>query len=236
MPKPRSRGVLAPIRFDTGRDGPAPCFDMTPKFFDPWAEIRHTANFLPHWQQPGATYFVTFRLADAIPAALRSQLETERAAWLRQHPRPWNAQTERDYHGRFSGAVERWLDAGHGACALRDPAAAQVVANALGFFDAQRHCHHAWVVMPNHVHALFSLHPEWSLEKVLHSWKSFTAHELAKRGVPTPLWQEDYFDRLVRDEKHYANCVRYIRRNPQKAHLKTGEFILFESALAQGIE
>jgi hypothetical protein len=209
---------------------------MEPQFFDPWAEIRHTANFLPHWQQPGATYFVTFRLADAIPAELRGQLEAERTAWLRHHPEPWDAATEREYHERFSGAVERWLDAGHGACVLRAPAAAQIVAGSLSFFDEKRHQHHAWVVMPNHVHALFSLHRDWTLEKLLHSWKSFTGHELAKRGVPAPVWQEDYFDRLVRDEKHFANCVRYIRRNPEKARLRTGEFLLFEGDLAKAIE
>ncbi len=209
---------------------------MEPKFFDPWAEIRHTANFLPHWQQPGATYFVTFRLDDALPAGLRSELEAERAVWLRIHPQPWDAKTEREYHDRFSGAIERWLDAGYGACALRAADAAQVVADALGFFDKKRHVHHAWVVMPNHVHALFSLHPDWTLEQLLHSWKSFTAHELSKRGVPQPLWQEDYFDRLVRDEKHFANCVRYIRRNPQKARLRAGEFVHFESPLAKAIE
>jgi putative transposase len=48
--------------------------------------------------------------------------------------------------------------------------------------------------------------------------------------------QRDYFDRLVRDEKHFANCVRYIRRNPAKARLHSGEYILCESELARNIE
>jgi hypothetical protein len=38
------------------------------RFFNPYAEIRHTENRLPHWQQEGAVYFVTFRLADSIPS------------------------------------------------------------------------------------------------------------------------------------------------------------------------
>ena len=53
--------------------------------------------------------------------------------------------------------------------------------------------------------------------------------------VQADFWQRDYFDRLVRDEKHFANCVRYIRRNPEKAQLSKGEFILWESELAKGV-
>src|SRR2546423_896733 len=82
------------------------------RFFNPYAEIRFTANRLPHWQQDGAAYFVTFRLADAVPYNLRTRWESEREAWLRVHPQPWSAKLEREYHERFSGAIERWLDAG----------------------------------------------------------------------------------------------------------------------------
>jgi hypothetical protein len=61
------------------------------RFFNPHAEIRHTENRLPHWQQEGATYFVTFRLADSIPSEFRSQWANEREAWLRFHRKPWSA-------------------------------------------------------------------------------------------------------------------------------------------------
>jgi len=49
------------------------------RFFNPYEEIRFTQNLLPHWQQKGAAYFVTFRLADSIPARLRARWEEERA-------------------------------------------------------------------------------------------------------------------------------------------------------------
>ena len=64
----------------------------------------------------GAVYFVTFRLADAVPKPLLAQWENDREAWLRVHPEPWNNEIEREYHQRFSGVIERWLDVGHGAC------------------------------------------------------------------------------------------------------------------------
>ena len=59
------------------------------RFFNPYAEIRHTGSRLPHWQQQGAVYFVTFRLADSIPSRLRDQWQNEREAWLKVHPEPW---------------------------------------------------------------------------------------------------------------------------------------------------
>jgi len=206
------------------------------RFFNPYADIRHTENRLPHWQQEGAVYFVTFRLADAVPATLLAQWESERDAWLKVHPEPWSTETELDYHKRFSSAIESWLDAGHGACLLRRHDCAELVAEALRHFEGERLVMISAVVMPNHVHALFVQNPEWPLEKLIRSWKGFTARLInALLGRSGGFWQRDYFDRLVRDERHFANCVRYIRRNREKARLGEGEFILWESELARGI-
>jgi REP element-mobilizing transposase RayT len=206
-------------------------------FFNPYADIRFTANRLPHWQQEGAVYFVTFRLADAVPYRLLTQWESEREAWLRVHPQPWSAKIEREYHERFSGAIERWLDAGHGSCVFRRQDCAEVLANALRYFDGKRLRVISSVIMPNHVHALFIQNADWPSEKLLRSWKSFSSRKinsLLQRGGG--LWQRDYFDRLVRDEKHFENCVRYIRKNPTKAHLRETEYVLYESELARSIE
>jgi putative transposase len=146
-------------------------------------------------------------------------------------------EVEREYHERFSGAIERRLDAGHGSCILRHHDCAEIVAEALRYFDGERLAIISAVVMPNHVHTLFVQNANWPLEKLLRSWKSFSSRKinsLLARGVS--LWQRDYFDRLVRDPKHFANCVRYIRRNPGKVHLHSGEYILYESELARSIK
>ena len=92
----------------------------------------------------------------------------------------------------------------------------------------------SFVVMPNHLHAVFVQNPEFPLEKLIRSWKGFTARQINKLlGRSGNFWQRDYFDRLVRDEKHFANCVRYIRQNPAKARLAKDEFILWESEIAK---
>jgi REP element-mobilizing transposase RayT len=179
---------------------------------------------------------LTFSLADSIPSSLRGQWANEREAWLKVHPEPWTNETEREYHRRFSGAIERWLDAGHGACLLRSQDCAQIVAETLRHFEGERVVMISFAVMPNHVHALFVQNPEWPLEKLTQSWKRFAARQINKLlDRSGNFWQRDYFDRIVRDEKHFANCVRYIRRNPEKARLGKDEFILWESQTALGV-
>ena len=213
---------------------PMPVDDAPLQFFNPYAEISRSLNRLPHWQQTGATYFLTFRLADAVPDSLRLPWEQHRTSWMLHHPKPWTEVVEQEYHQRFSRQVERWLDTGHGSCALRRPDIRSLVAECLKHFDGERYLHHAWVIMPNHVHTLTSLHDDWSLEKILHTWKSYTSHHMPRAVTEDGVfWQEDYYDRLIRDASHFANCMRYIRRNPSKAKLREDSFTLFESDLAR---
>jgi putative transposase len=143
-----------------------------PRFFNPYEEIRFTENLLPHWQQKGATYFVTFRLADSVPTHLLTQWEEERAIRLRFHPAPWDVETELEYHKRFTGAIERWLDAGYGSCVFRQMECARIVDGTLRHFDGDRLALISSVVMPNHVHALFVQNPTHPLEDLLRSWKN----------------------------------------------------------------
>lgn len=206
------------------------------RFFNPYAAVLHTECRLPHWQQDGAVYFVTFRLADSIPGSLRDQWENERDAWQHLHPEPRDAATELEYHRRFSAAFDGLLDAGYGSCLLRRHDAAKIVAETLHHFEGNRVAMISFVVMPNHVHTVFVQNPQWPLEKVILSWKGFTARQINKLvGRSGHFWQRDYFDRLVRDQTHFANCIRYIRRNPEKAGLNPGEFILWESETASDI-
>ena len=188
------------------------------RFLREQEEISKTRSRLPHWQQEGGCYFITFRLADSLPKQLLDRFKEEREAWIQFHPKPWDDATEREYHERFSATIDRWLDAGHGECRLAVPGAADIVTGAFGFFDGERCLIHASVVMPNHVHLLVSLAPDEDLGELIASWKSFTARQINLRdGRRGELWQRDYFDRLIRDRDHFRNVVRYIRGNADHA-------------------
>ncbi|MDB6003995.1 MAG: type site-specific deoxyribonuclease, HsdR family [Prosthecobacter sp.] len=205
-----------------------------PLFLNRLTDVEKSANQLPHWEQPGRCYFITFRMADSIPAILRSEWTAERDQWLEAHPKPHTPEETGEYQQKFTARIERWLDAAHGSCILRQPACREIVTGALQFFEAKRYHLHSWVIMPNHVHVLMSLHEAEQLNKVLSSWKSYTANRLNELlHLSGPFWQEDYFDRLVRDADHFVRCVRYIRRNPLKAHLPSHAYSIWEDALSR---
>ncbi len=198
---------------------------MTSPFLNPFEAIDAHRGRLPHWQQGEAWQFVTWRLADSLPARKLDQWRRERAGWLAEHPEPWEPEVEKEYHRLFSERVEHWLDAGHGCCALRERKAAAIVEGALRFFDGTRYAMGPFVIMPNHVHTLFQPLEGWALQEILHSWKSFTAKEVNKlRGTTGAFWQKEYWDRIVRSEEQWHAYRGYIERNPQG--LRGGAFVL----------
>ena len=95
-----------------------------------------------------------------------------------------------------------------------------VVEAALLYFDADRYSIHAWAVMPNHVHVLFTPTPGWSLSVIVGTWKSFTSKEANRLlGRSGSFWHEDYFDRYIRGGEHFTAATGYIEHNPVKAGL-----------------
>jgi type I restriction enzyme R subunit len=149
-------------------------------YFDPEAPVAHLTGDLPHWRQTGVTYFITFRLADSIPQEKLAIWREELATWLTAHPEPHDEQTRQEFYGRFPERLQVWLDAGVGSCILRIPEVRQIVTTALQHFDGQRYKLDEFVVAANHVHVLVTPAPEYELSDILHTWKSFTAHEILK--------------------------------------------------------
>jgi REP element-mobilizing transposase RayT len=122
--------------------------------------------------------------------------------------------------------VEQWLDQGMGSCRLKDGAAAKIVVDAMHHFDGERYQLGSLVVMPNHVHAIVRplLCEEDPLERILQSWKRHAAREINLLfGVTGQFWQDESFDRIIRDEEHLWRAIRYIGANPSKAGLTSEE-------------
>ncbi len=185
-------------------------------------EIRDRGR-LPHWESDAACYFVTFRLADSLPQSVLQGFLSERQAIVTtaaQLGRELSRDERRKLAVLFSVRIERYLHAGRGQCLLKRDDCAAIVDRALHHFDGKRYRLHAWCVMPNHVHAVMKMFPGQRLASVLHSWKSFTAHEINKAlGRHGAVWAREYFDHLVRDEAELERVVRYVLNNPVKAGL-----------------
>jgi carbamoylphosphate synthase large subunit/REP element-mobilizing transposase RayT len=208
-----------------------------PRFhpMDRRGEIRKTRRNLPHWQQEGVTYFVTFRLADAVPQTVLRQWKEDLETWHKFHPEPWDTATKYEYQKRFQENREHWLDQGHGDCILKESDVANIVVNVLRHFDRERYLLDSFVVMPNHVHVLVELAKDQTLGETLHSWKSFSAKAINQlRGRTDQLWQEESYDRIVRDWNELVRYREYISRNPENARLREGEFVLNANGVLGG--
>ena len=184
----------------------------------------HCRGTLPHLKREGGTYFVCFREAGSLPSEVVRRLKSEREsllheAYVAKRPLTWHEQKQ--VFAWYSERVDRHLDAGHGGCHMRHPEFATIMAYAIRFFEGQRYEVKAWVVMPNHVHAVVWPMPSHSLSEILHSWKSYTSHEFNKRlaNKVVPFWQAESFEHLIRDDEDLHRCCAYTLMNPVNAGL-----------------
>jgi REP element-mobilizing transposase RayT len=172
--------------------------------------MPHSRGRLPHWRVDNAVYFITFRLRDSLPREVAERLFLDRKRLLR------NCRTAAErakLDSAFGIRFDHDLDESHGSCLLREHAA--LVAAAIKHFDRARYELHAWCVMPNHVHVMLHVQRGDDVPKIVHSWKSFTAHQIGL-GV---IWQREYFDRVLRSPQEFSDTQAYIRANPGKAGL-----------------
>jgi putative DNA methylase len=166
---------------------------------------------------------VTFNLFDAFPAEERQRLEAERRAHVAMIERERGRMTPAELAALnriIRAETERVLDRGAGSCFMNDPRIADVVANAITFFDDERYRLFAWTVMPNHAHVVLTLSDGVTIDDVMCSIKGYSAkeanHFLGRGGR---FWQADYFDRAVRGREHLERAIRYVENNPVKAGL-----------------
>lgn len=201
------------------------------ELFDPKQDCTIREGKLPHWFQPGVTYFVTFRTDDSVPQPLLRAWHGRHDDWLRRHgidphQRDWKAQLrespvwEREYHRQFTRRFMAYLDRSYGDCVLRESKAAEIVGDALHYFNGERYELGDFVIMPNHVHLLVCLRGETEIEAQCRSWKSYSARLInALAGRRGRFWQEESFDHLVWSPEQLEYLERYIANNPRKAGL-----------------
>ncbi len=210
--------------------------DAPPGFcgLDPDRSVQMYQRNLPHWRQDGATYFITFRLADSLPQNKLDELKVAKKQWQEEfdEKRMRGALSEnetnkyQDAFGRIQfRKMEFWLDQGMGACILRDRKFRKILIGALEHFEGERYELCSYVIMPNHVHLLIKPLPGNTLETILQSRKRNSALEVNKMiNKQGAVWRAESFDRIVRDAEHLWRCLQYIGRNPGKGNLGKNEY------------
>jgi putative transposase len=155
---------------------------------------------LPHYYSIGQPMFITWRLHGSLPAN-------------RSFPKTMDAEND------FLAMEQTWDNACTGPQFLSRPEIANVVVQAIQFRDARDYELHAYVVMSNHVHLLMT--PLVKVSKTMQSLKRFTARECNRilGFTGKQFWQNESYDRLVRDDAEFQSIVRYIENNPVTARL-----------------
>jgi len=88
---------------------------------------------------------------------------------------------------------------------------------------------HAYVVMPDHFHALITPAPDVSLEKAMQFIKGGFAFRLKSK---LDVWTRGFNESQIMNEVKFVNCVRYIVENPvRRGFASSPEAYPFSSAV-----
>jgi REP element-mobilizing transposase RayT len=186
----------------------------------------HSRGYLPHYDHPGLLQMITYHLADSLPASALARLREG-----------LNDMPKEDRQLELRKRIESWIDAGYGSCVLQKPKVAEMIIENWKHHAGVRYDLIAWTVMPNHVHILIRIYEGQSLARIVQGWKGYSGKKIRQMatgiqcaqkadqtvGVPrrkrNSVWHREYWDRFIRDEKHFSSAIRYIENNPVKAGL-----------------
>ena len=185
---------------------------------------------LPHIQPPGATMFITFRLANSIPMQVLRQLEQEQQENERAlskisdpHERAKEAEIqERKFFGKWDHHLDSSANEPYW---LREPDIAQLVSNSLHYQHTKRYTLEAFCIMPNHVHLVCTPLKQtedtyYPIATIMHPLKrhtAFHANKLLKRIGD--FWHHENYDHYARNEAEFGRIVNYVLNNPVTAGL-----------------
>ena len=180
---------------------------------------------LPHWQPAGATFFITMRLFGSIPKHIIAQHKAQKDIEAKEltrifHNDPFSlADQLYDLDKKYFAIFDKELDKSNEPYWLQEKAIAEIVKESIQFFEEKEIITHAYCIMPNHLHWVFTHKEEAEvLWTVLQRMKSFSAKEANKILKSNgKFWEEESYDHIVRDTKEFDNIVLYTLQNPVKA-------------------
>jgi putative transposase len=204
---------------------------------------------LPHYQPPGYTFFITFRLAGSLPKIVVEQLKCDYEKGLKFFAGLKNDKVKyeryRESQEKYFEQFDSFLDKSKsGKFWLRDERIASMVKDSIHYRDGKEYSLIAYCIMPNHVHLVFtpiverfaeslkgteqdkihgiernSVSP-YIVTKILQDLKKYTARESnVLLNRKGQFWQHESYDHVVRDEDDLRRIVEYVLNNPVKASL-----------------
>lgn len=185
-----------------------------------------TRGYLPHWD--GRLVFVTFRLADSLPVSALQEMRAFDMLWqVKWEQGELTEEWAEDFRRKRAALENELLDKALGSCVLKRSDVRALLSEVLLHFNGVRYYMHTFVIMPNHVHMVLQPFEGWRIQDIMHSIKSYSAKVINQLlGRKGELWQREYYDRYIRNERHYYAVMRYIEGNPR--HCAPDEFTLYK--------
>lgn len=190
---------------------------LHPQFVDLHQYINIEFSRLPHWHQTKKVLFSTFRMADSVPIVAINEYYRLQCEWKRTHSNVEGNTYPNTIWTQTEEWMERWCNKGHGSCLLADINIRKMVTDTIWYKSEKQLFVYAFVVMPNHVHILYTLLEETKTrsDNFIRNIKRYTARIINKQlGRSGAFWQKESFDRLVRSENDFHRYLNYIIHNP----------------------
>ena len=155
---------------------------------------------LYHYSKFDTYQFVTFRTQDSVEDYLQ---RVKKISGLSVSKKQMN--------------IDSYCDQSDKGCCLNGEVI-DIIKNHIKQLDPEFFVLIAVSIMPNHMHLLFQQKQE--LQEIMRKVKGGTAllinKHLARHGK---LWERDYFDKAIRDQRHFTLTYEYIKNNAVKANL-----------------
>lgn len=182
---------------------------------------------LPHFQVNGGTYFITIRLYGSLPKEVTIKLREENDDFINQIKLLDKSPAEKDFlideqYRRYFGKFDRLLDyAANDVHWLKIPEVAKILSEAIHFRNDVQYELICFTIMSNHLHIVFRILDEnINLYSVLQRLKQFTATQANKfLNKKNEFWQEESYDRVVRNGKELKRIISYVLNNSVKIGL-----------------
>jgi len=209
---------------------------------------------LPHYQPPGETFFVTYRLDGSLPYEIINKLKAGREKVLEEISGYANLAVRKEkykaYQSQYFGKFDKLLDgAGYGPNWLKEDNVAQIVKDAIHYYDKKTYDLICYTIMSNHVHQVFTpIFPNVGRDSsrppkqqnisnenncdinvelhfppvtnILRLLKGRTSRQCNKvLNLSGTFWQHESYDHVVRNYKELIRIVEYVLNNPVKAGL-----------------
>lgn len=199
---------------------------------------EHYRINLPHFQQPGQAYFVTWMLKDAVPRkalpdyseklsflkfqiqeAEKKQFDSDKIDTIKKE----YYITRKKYIQAFNDLMDSQTVTGINLSRKENTDA---LMNTLHFYNGKKIYNYAFCIMPNHVHWVFetfkvdeNAKPVY-IQDIMQSVKRFSANKINEiENRKGSLWQKESFDTTIRNNRHLYNTIEYTINNPVKAGL-----------------